>query len=178
MYKSLINHLERLFLSYGPVHTFRYQSKMLNNAQNAYKGFQVYVEDSTYSRLNITTNIFIVELNIWVLSQSNDKMDILSVQDVAYSICNSVLNRVDYSGASLYDYSIATVSHVTDDDSAGARLTVQLQVPLDGLCVEDEWREVPYDQSEKDVPIRVDIPKDKEITITRKKLERIPVEQC
>lgn len=175
MYKELINHIRDLFLRYKLVHTVRYQSKLLNNAQNNYQGFQVYIEDQTYSRFNITTNIFVVTVNIWILHMpGQDRESILNIQDNAYSIANSVLNRIDYSGASVYDYDITTVSHITDDDSAGVRLTLQLQVPLDGLCDEYEYREQPISQDEEDKEINVQQRVDKDIKINPIKLERIP----
>lgn len=175
MYKELINHIKDLFLRYKPVYTFRYQDKVYNNAQNNYKGFQVYLEDTTYSRLNITTNIFVIELNIWILhTPGQDKESILNIQDTAYSIANSVLNRINYENAALYDYSIVTVSHVTDDNSAGVRLTLQLQVPLVGLCTEDEWRIEPISQDEEDKKINVQQRVDKDIKINPIKLERVP----
>lgn len=175
MYKQLINHIRDLFLRYKLVHTVRYQSKLLNNAQNNYQGFQVYIEDQTYSRFNITTNIFVVTVNIWILHMpGQDRESILNIQDNAYSIANSVLNRIDYSGASVYDYDITTVSHITDDDSAGVRLTLQLQVPLDGLCDEYEYREQPISQDEEDKEINVQQRVDKDIKINPIKLERIP----
>lgn len=175
MYKEIIEHLKNLFLLYKPVYTFKYQDKQYNNQQNNYKGYQVYVDDTSYSRLNITTNIFIFQLNIWILSQPDKSTDgILNVQDTAYSIANSVINRLDTTGLTVYDYDITTVSHVTDDDSAGVRLTIQLQVPLSGLCPEDEWREEPISQKEDDKEIKVKDRVDKDININPIKLERIP----
>ena len=175
MYKDFIKHIMDLFLRYKPVHTVRYQTKLLNNAQGNSRGFQVYIEDVTNHRLNITSGIFVATVNIWILNTpSQERESILDNQDIAFSIANSVINRMDYSGASVYDYDITTVSHITDDDSSGVRLTLQLQVPLTGLCTEDEWRDEPIPQEEPDHKINVKEPIDKDIKLNPIKLERIP----
>ena len=175
MYYNLIDKLIKLFLTHKDVYTVLYQNKLLNNAQNNWKPIQVYIESQSYSRLNIGTGIFIVELNIWILRQpSNDRNGVLSAQSQCYGIANSVINHLDYSGASVYDYSIVTVSEVTDDSSSGVRLTLQLQVPLTGLCTEDEWRDEPIPQEEPDHKINVKEPIDKDIKLNPIKLERIP----
>ena len=175
MYYNLIDKLIKLFLTHKDVYTVLYQNKLFNNAQNNYKPIQVYIESQSYSRLNIGTGIFIVELNIWILRQpSNDRNGVLSAQSQCYGIANSVINHIDFSNASVYDYSIVTVSEVTDDNSSGVRMTLQLQVPLEGLCDDDEWREEPISQQEKDHEIKVKVEGDKPINLNPTKLERIP----
>ncbi len=175
MYEDFIKHLMDMFLRYNPVNTVRYQSRMLNNAQNNFRGVQVYISDETFSRLNITTGIFVVEVNIYILQQpSGDINGILKAQDLCYSIANNVVNNVDYSGSSLYDYSIVTVAHATDDDAAGVRLTLQLNVPMTDLCNDDEWREEPISQQEEDHEIKVKVEGDKPINLNPTKLQRIP----
>ena len=130
----------------------------------------------SYHRLNITTGVFVTEFNIWILSQPQaEGQSILDVQDVAMSIANSVINRFEYVGAVVHDYDMMTVSHVTDDDSAGVRLTLSLEVAMDGLCDDDQWREEPYEQDDNDWDIDVSIPSDMDIRLKRKRLERVPL---
>lgn len=175
MYKSLVKYIMDLFAMYSPVSTVKYQGRLLNNAQNNCKNVQVYLENSTYSRLNITTNVFITTFNIWCLATPSKHKDaVLNIQDLCFSICNNVINRFSYQGADIYDYSIVTVDGVTDDNSAGCRLTLDLQVALSDLCNEDNWREEPISQDEVDSKINIKEKIDKDITINPIKLERIP----
>lgn len=176
MYKRLIEYISELFLMHIPVRTLKYQSRLLNNSQSNDETYQVYIEDVSHHRLNITTGIFVTELSIWILSQPIEgKVSILDIQDTAMSIANSVINRFEYSGAVIHDYDVMTVSHVTDDDSAGVRLTLMLDVAMDGLCDDDQWREEPYEKDDDDWIINVDIPYDMDINLKRKRLERVPV---
>ena len=67
MIKDVIDVLKNAALRHKGVRTFRYQADDLNNAQNNYKGYQVYVDDISHSQLNITTGIFKVEFQIYIL---------------------------------------------------------------------------------------------------------------
>ena len=57
---------------------------------------------------------------------------------------------------SVYDYSILTLSHFTDDSSAGVKLSLVLQMPSPvNLCtLDDNFNDEPYEEDD-----------DKEITI-------------
>lgn len=176
MYKSLIKYISDLFLRHEPVFLCKYQSEDLNNSQSNDKRVSVYINDTTYSSLNITTGIFVVTLNIYVLGQpvNKERDAILNIQDLCYSIANSVINKLDYSGATVHDFSIITVSHVNDTDSSGVRITLDLNVPLSGLCDDSEWRETPIDDGEIDQKINIKEKINKNIEINPIKLTRTP----
>ena len=57
MLKDVVNIIKDISLRHKGVSTFRYQSEILNNAQNNNKMYQVYVDDVSLHELNITTNI-------------------------------------------------------------------------------------------------------------------------
>lgn len=167
MLKDIVNIIKDVSLRHKGVRTFRYQSKIYNNAQNGYETFQVYLDDISHHELNITTNIFKVSFELYVLTQpSKDIEAILEAQDEAYTIAVDILGYIDnmdaYKGImSVYDYSILTLAHYTDDDSCGVRLSVVLQVPSPlNLCtLEDNFNDEPY-EGETDHEIDVD---DKEV---------------
>lgn len=157
MLKEVITKLRDTFLMYKEVSTFRYQDKLLNNAQGNYKPFQVYLDTTSHHRLNITTNIFIAEFEIYILAIPEDN-NILDIQDTAYDIACNVMAKIDNESLpylSVYDYSILTVDHMTDDDSAGVKLSLQLQIPspVDLCTYEDDFE--PYIPEPDDNPITV-----------------------
>lgn len=163
MIKDIVNIIGNLCLRHKNVRTFRYQSRILNNAQNGYETFQCYLDDVSHHELNITTNIFKVEFTLWVLAQPTEEPDsILDIQDKAYTIGVDILGALDnmeeYAGIlSVYDYDIMTVAHYSDDDSAGIRMSFVLSVPSPlNLCtLEDQFNPEPY-SGETDTQITVE----------------------
>ena len=163
MIKDVINVIKNAALRHKGVRTFRYQGDDLNNAQNNYKGYQVYVDDISHSQLNITTGIFKVEFQIYVLgfADGTSGNTILDVQNNAYTIACDIMAFIDtqdeYRGIlSVYDYSILTLSHYTDDNSAGVKLSLVLEMPspLNWCTLDDNFNDTPYEEPE-DTPIDV-----------------------
>lgn len=162
MLKDVIDILRDISLRHKGVRTFSYKGNDLFNAQNNHKYFQVYVDDVSHHQLNITTNIFKAEFEVYVLGFVSDDTTVLEVQNNAYTIACDIIAYIDnsseYKGIlSVYDYSILTLSHFTDDSSSGVKLSLVLQMPSPvNLCtLEDNFNEELYEDEE-----------DKEITIT------------
>ena len=161
MLKDVIEILKDISLRHKGVKTFRYQSDVLNNAQNNYGTFQVYVDDASFHQLNITTNIFRAEFQVYVLGFVDDDNDVLTVQNNAYTIACDIMAYIDTQEAfqgvlSVYDYSILTLSHYSDDNSAGVKLSLVLQMPSPvNLCtLDDNFNDEPYEE-EKDKEIDI-----------------------
>lgn len=153
MLKDVIDILKDISLRHKGVRSFRYQDKMFNNAQNNYGTYQVYVDDISHHQLNITTNIFKAEFQIYILSQPDGTSGntILDVQNNAYTIAVNIMAYIDTQEAfqgilSVYDYSILTLSHYSDDDSAGVKLSLVLQMPspLNWCTLDDNFNDEPY----------------------------------
>ena len=165
MINELVDIFKNIALRHKGVRTFRYQDKMLNNAQNNHKAYQVYLETTQFHQLNITTNIFRVELNMYILAQPQQNgKSIATVQDEAYTIATDILAYIDtkdeFKGVlSLHDYDIMTIDHYTDDDSAGVRLSIVLAMPSPvNLCdLDDNFNDEPY-EDEPDAEIDIDVP--------------------
>ena len=161
MLKDVINILKNISLRHNGVKTFRYQSKILNNAQNSHKMYQVYVDDISLHELNITTNIFKAQFEIYILGFVDDENTVLDVQNNAYTIACDIMAKIDIDDAykgilSVYDYSILTLSHYTDDNAAGVKLSLVLQMPNPvNLCtLDDNFNDEPY-EDEPDNEINV-----------------------
>lgn len=155
MLKDVINIIKDISLRHKGVRTFRYQSEILNNAQNNFKGYQVYVDDISMHELNITTNIFKAKFEIYILGFVDDDTTILEVQNNAYTIACDIMAYIDTQDAfkgvlSVYDYSILTLSHYTDDNASGVKLSLVLQMPSPvNLCTLDEnFNDEPYEEEE------------------------------
>lgn len=153
MLTDIINIIKNVSLRHKGVRTFKYQADKLNNAQNNYGTYQVYVDDVSLHQLNITTNIFKAEFEVYVLSQPDGTSGntILDVQNNAYTIACDIMAYIDTQDAfqgilRVYDYSILTLSHYSDDDSAGVKLSLVLQMPspVDLCTLDDNFNDEPY----------------------------------
>lgn len=163
MLKDVINILKDVSLRHKGVYTFRYQGDDLNNAQNNHKGYQVYIDDISLHELNITTNIFKAQFEIYILGFASGVSGntILDVQNEAYTIAADIMAKIDTDEAfkgilSVYDYSILTLSRYTDDSSAGVKLSLVLEMPNPvNLCVlDDNFDDEPHEE-ESDVDIDI-----------------------
>ena len=178
MYKDLIEIIKDVCLRYKGVRTFRYQNVFLNNAKNNYATLQVYLSDVTHHNLNISVlpNIFKMEATMYILDTPTKEPDsILEVQDNAYNAALNILAKLDslegYEGIlSVYDYNITTISHYTDDDSAGVMMSVELEIPVAvNLCeLNDNFNDEPYSEpADKEI----DLPDRKEPEFELKKVK-------
>ena len=161
MLKDVINIIKDISLRHKSVRTFRYQSDILNNAQNNHKYFQVYVDDVSLHQLNITTNIFKAEFQVYILGFVDADNDVLTVQNNAYTIAADIMAYIDTQEAfkgvlRVYDYSILTLSHYTDDNAAGVKLSLVLEMPSPvNLCtLDDNFNDEPYqDDPDKEIDL-------------------------
>lgn len=178
MLKDVINIIKDISLRHKGVKTFRYQGDKFNNAQNNHKTFQVYVDDISLHELNITTNVFKAKFEIYILSQPNDEKSVLDIQNEAYTIACDIMAYIDtkeefYGILSVYDYSLLTLARYTDDQSAGVKLSLTLEMPSPvSLCtLDDNFNEEPYEE-EEDTPIDIDEKEVGELDISPIKLPR------
>lgn len=158
MIKDIINILKDTFLRHKGVRTFRYQGDDLNNAQNNHKGFQVYIDDVSYSEYNVTTNIVKTSFEIYILGHPSvsEERTILDVQNEAYTVAVNVMAYIDdnreWSNVlNVYDWSILSLSHYTSDDCAGVKLSLVLQTPspLNWCTLESNFNVEPYKAPEE-----------------------------
>ena len=160
MIKDIIDILRNVSLRHKGVRTFRYQNDNFNNAQNDYDTYQIYVDTVSLHRINITTNIFLSEFEIYILGHPSFESGstIEDVQTEAYTIAVDIMGYLDnmpqYKGIlSVYDFSILTLEGYSNDKSSGVKLslTLQLPSPLDLCTLEDNFNDEPYEEEEDDV---------------------------
>ena len=184
MLTEIVDLIKNLALRHKGVRTFRYQDKTYNNAQNNHLTYQVYLADHSYHQLNLTTNIVRAEFELYILNQPDRKDvadDILKIQEEAYTIAANIIAKIqdldEYRGIlSLHDYDIMVLSHYSDDDSAGVKLSIVLSYPNPvSLCDLDEnFNDAPFPEEEDDP---IDVPEEEvseELTINPIKLPKNP----
>jgi hypothetical protein len=178
MLKDIIEILKNASLRHKGVRTFRYQGNDFFNQQNNHAPYQVYVDDISVHKLNITTGIFRSEFQIYILGHTDDEKSVLDVQNEAYTIAVNIMafidTQEDFLGIlSVYDYSILTISHFTDDSSAGVKLSLVLQMPspLNWCTLEENFNDEPYEE-EQDKEIDIDEKEVGDLDITPIKLPR------
>lgn len=178
MLKDIIEILKNASLRHKGVRTFRYQGNDFFNQQNNHAPYQVYVDDISVHKLNITTGIFRSEFQIYILGHTDDEKSVLDVQNEAYTIAVNIMafidTQEDFLGVlSVYDYSILTISHFTDDSSAGVKLSLVLQMPspLNWCTLEENFNDEPYEE-EPDKEIDIEEKEVGDLDITPIKLPR------
>lgn len=154
MLKDVIEILKDISLRHKGVRTFRYQGNDFFNQQNNHEMFQVYVDDVSHHQLNITTNIFKAEFQIYIMGFPTDESGntVLDIQNYAYTIATDIMAKIDTDESnkgilSVYDYSILTFSHFTDDNASGVKLSLILQMPspLNWCELDSNFNDEPYE---------------------------------
>jgi hypothetical protein len=180
MIKDFVELFKNIALRHKLVRTFRYQGKIFNNSQNNYKTYQVYMDTISLHQLNITTNIFTSEFELYILSQPDGTSGntVEDVQTWAFTIAVDILGALEnwdeYKGIlSLHDYSILLLDKYSDDVSSGCKLSVVLETPSPlNLCeLDDHFNSEPYPE-DPDTPIDIPTSEINDITISPIKLPK------
>lgn len=134
MLEQIINYIGSVALKHKAVNTFKYQTRSLINQQNNNAYMEVVIEDNSYLQQIITHNIFTMTTNINILGFPKNDKEILDVQSVAMQIAVEIMAYIEQDPTflgqlSIHDYDILLVSHFTDDDAAGVRLSLELVLP-------------------------------------------------
>lgn len=148
MITDIKNIIKDVALRHKGVRSFFYKGEDLINAQNDHEYFQVVLDDVQLHELNITTNIFTVNLDVYVLGFVGKDKTVDEVQTSAYTIAVDIVawldNNIEEVG--VHDYSFLTVSRFTDDNAAGVKISLELRVPSPlNLCeYEENFNDEPY----------------------------------
>lgn len=170
MLNELISVIRDTCLRHKLIKTFKYQAAIYNNAQNSNKYLQAYVDDVHMSQLLISTspNIFTITFDLYILGFVDNEDTTLNVQDKCYDTALQIIMKLgdleEYQSIiEVHDYSLLTLSHYTDDNSAGVKATIELRVPI-GMCdLDDYFNDEPYeDEDDEDIEINlnpIELPK-------------------
>lgn len=183
MYKTIIDYISEIALRHKLVNRVKYQNKSLINAQHSNANYQVVIENDVYSQWIRTSNVFTMTINIDILSHatSRDDKNELIIHNDSFLIANNIITFIDnddtYQGiVKIYDYSLLNISHFTDDNDAGIRLSLELVVPNPStVCdIENNFDRTLHTEEEKDkdISLKVKTKEDDTIDITPIKLPK------
>lgn len=140
MIYSIVEAIKETALKHKGVMTFKYQDKLLTNAQPNNQYYEVIVETDGYFKQ--VKDIHTLSINMSVLGFV-DKSE-LETQDICSQIGLSIINKVCQDNSwlmTLIGYSILLFTKRTDDSASGARFTIELAVPsfIDWCSEQDNW---------------------------------------
>lgn len=140
MIYSIVEAIKETALKHKGVMTFKYQDKLLTNAQPNNQYYEVIVETDGYFKQ--VKDIHTLSINMSVLGFV-DKSE-LETQDICSQIGLSIINKVCQDNSwlmTLMGYSILLFTKRTDDSASGARFTIELAVPsfIDWCSEQDNW---------------------------------------
>lgn len=144
MFQEIIDYIGNTALKHIAVKSYKYQKRIMINQQNNHSYMQFIVEDNPYFQFIKTANVYTLTLNIDIIGQPKDDTQILEVQNDAFQVGAEIIAYIErdltYKGLlSIYDFDFLSISHFTDDNSAGQRLTLELVVPNPvNLCILDD----------------------------------------
>lgn len=140
MIYSIVEAIKETALRHKGVMTFKYQDKLLTNAQPNNQYYEVIVETDGYFKQ--VKDIHTLSINMSVLGFV-DKSE-LETQDICSQIGLSIINKVCQDNSwlmTLMGYSILLFTKRTDDSASGARFTIELAVPsfIDWCSEQNNW---------------------------------------
>ena len=140
MIYSTVEAIKETALKHKGVMTFKYQDKLLTNAQPNNQYYEVIVETDGYFKQ--VKDVHTLSINMSVLGFV-DKSE-LETQDICSQIGLSIINKVCQDNSwlmTLIGYSILLFTKRTDDSASGARFTIELAVPsfIDWCSEQNNW---------------------------------------
>lgn len=140
MIYSIVEAIKETALKHKGVMTFKYQDKLLTNAQPGNQYYEVIVETDGYFKQ--VKDVHTLSINMSVLGFV-DKSE-LETQDICSQIGLSIINKVCQDNSwlmTLLGYSILLFTKRTDDNASGARFTIELAVPsfIDWCSEQNNW---------------------------------------
>lgn len=132
MIKNLVECIKDKAEHIKNVKFFKYEGADLINAQNNNATVQVWVEDDVFTEFIVTKNLIKVQLNIDILDNIGENESKLDVHDRTTKIAIVLIKLLEenYKNIlSVYDYNLLNVSHYTDDDLFGTRMSLYLTMP-------------------------------------------------
>ena len=140
MIYSIVEAIKETALKHKGVMTFKYQDKLLTNAQPNNQYYEVIVETDGYFKQ--VKDIHTLSINMSVLGFV-DKSE-LETQDICSQIGLSIINKVCQDNSwlmTLIGYNILLFTKRTDDSASGARFTIELAVPsfIDWCSEQNNW---------------------------------------
>lgn len=132
MIKNLVEAIKEQAEHIKNVKHFNYEGADLINAQNNNSTIQIWIEDDIFTEYLVTKDLVKVQMNIDILDNIGDDEENVDVHDRTTKIAIVLIKLIEenYKNIlSVYDYNLLNVSHYTDDDLFGTRMSIYLTMP-------------------------------------------------
>ena len=163
MIKNLINSIKEQAEHIKNVKFFKYEGADLINAQNNNATIQIWVEDDIFIEYIVTKDLVKVQMNIDILDNIGDDEDKLYIHDRTTKIAIVLIKLIEenYKNIlSVYDYNMLNVSHYSDDDLYGTRMSLYLTMssPINFCNINEFIDELNKYENEEDKEITINKP--------------------
>lgn len=179
MIKNLVEAIKEQAEHIKNVKHFNYEGADLINAQNNNSTIQIWIEDDIFTEYLVTKDLVKVQMNIDILDNIGDDEEKVDVHDRTNKLGIVLIKLIEesYNGIlSVYDYNLLNVSHYTDDDLFGTRMSIYLTMPspVNECNINEFIDELNYYYKEEDKNITINKPEINidEIDINPIKLKR------
>ena len=132
MIKNLVEAIKEQAEHIKNVKHFNYEGADLINAQNNNSTIQIWIEDDIFTEYLVTKDLVKVQMNIDILDNIGDDEEKVDVHDRTNKLGIVLIKLIEenYKNIlSVYDYNLLNVSHYTDDDLFGTRMSIYLTMP-------------------------------------------------
>ena len=132
MIKNLVEAIKEQAEHIKNVKHFNYEGADLINAQNNNSTIQIWIEDDIFTEYLVTKDLVKVQMNIDILDNIGDDEEKVDVHDRTNKLGIVLIKLIEenYKNIlSVYDYNMLNVSHYTDDDLFGTRMSLYLTMP-------------------------------------------------
>ena len=132
MIKNLVEAIKEQAEHIKNVKHFNYEGADLINAQNNNSTIQIWIEDDIFTEYLVTKDLVKVQMNIDILDNIGYDEEKVDVHDRTNKLGIVLIKLIEenYKGIlSVYDYNLLNVSHYSDDDLFGTRMSLYLTMP-------------------------------------------------
>lgn len=132
MIKNLVEAIKEQAEHIKNVKHFNYEGADLINAQNNNSTIQIWIEDDIFTEYLVTKDLVKVQMNIDILDNIGDDEEKVDVHDRTNKLGIVLIKLIEESYKnilSVYDYNLLNVSHYTDDDLFGTRVSLYITMP-------------------------------------------------
>ena len=163
MIKNLVNAIKEQAEHIKNVKYFSYEGADLINCQNNNQTIQIWVENDIFIEYIVTKDLIKVQLNIDILDNIGDGEDTIDVHDRTNKIAIVLIKLLEerYKNIlSVYDFNMLNVSHYTDDDLFGTRMSLYITMssPINFCNINDFIDEMNKYYKEEDNEITINKP--------------------
>lgn len=162
MIKNLVEAIKEQAEHIKNVKHFNYEGADLINAQNNNSTIQIWIEDDIFTEYLVTKDLVKVQMNIDILDNIGDDEEKVDVHDRTTKIAIVLIKLIEenYKNIlSVYDYNLLNLSHYSDDDLFGTRMSLFLTMPspINFCNINDEIDDLNEYEKNEDKEININI---------------------